>query len=462
MNHSGIQSTAFAEAELQSERLRIFAVIGCFAAFTLVVIVRLFAVRTATISDIRLWGSLSLVLFVVAFEYGMLRRVTIAMNTGERVPTRFWVFTTVIETTLPALGLAFLPNDQIDTAYRPLASPVVLIFFIFIIMAVLRLRPAISILAGCSASGSYLCAAFYLGWRPPSIGEAASFTQSGVTMNAVTLLTGGVIAAVISEQIRKHLRAALREAETKRKLDAVQHDLQIARSIQQSLLPKDKPQLPGFDVAGWNKPADDTGGDYFDWQTIPDGRVVISLADVMGHGIGPALLASVCRAYARSSFRATQDLKLAVESINEAFGLDLTTGRFATFVALVCRPGCSEVQLLSAGHGPILLYSHAADRFVELQSHALPLGILPTFNCDPASHLQLETGDIVLLSTDGFFEWENDQREEFGIQRVQEVIRKNRDHTPSEIVASLYASACDFSNGARPQDDLTAVAIKRT
>jgi phosphoserine phosphatase RsbU/P len=207
--------------------------------------------------------------------------------------------------------------------------------------------------------------------------------------------------------------------------------------------------------------ADDTGGDYFDWQTISDGRVVISLADVMGHGIGPALLASVCRAYARSSFRAAQDLKSALESVNEAFGLDLTTGRFTTFAALVCSPGCSEVQVCSAGHGPILLYSRAADRFVEIQAHALPLGILQTFNCDPPSHLQLGTGDIVLLSTDGFFEWENDKREEFGIQRVQDVIRTNRDHTPSEIVASLYASACDFSNGAKQQDDLTAVAIKR-
>ena len=176
---------------------------------------------------------------------------------------------------------------------------------------------------------------FLPGLAPPQHWRGCIFYSVRLTMNAITLLMGGVVAAVISEQIRKHLRAALREAETKRKLDAVQHDLQIARSIQQSLLPKDKPQVPGFDVAGWNKPADDTGGDYFDWQTIPDGRVVISLADVMGHGIGPPSLASVCRAYARSSFRATQDLYQLVK-ISEAFGLDLTTGRFATFVALVC------------------------------------------------------------------------------------------------------------------------------
>jgi hypothetical protein len=461
MNHAGIRSAALSEAELQSERLRILAVMVFFAVFTLIVIIRLFGFRTATLEDNRLWCSLSLVLIVVAFEYWMLRRVKLALDTGERVPTRFWVFTTVFETALPALGLAFLPNEQIEFAYRPLASPALLVFFILIIMSVLRLSPATSILAGCSACVSYLCAALFLGWTPPSIGEAASFTQSAVTLNAITLLMGGVVGAAVSGQVRKHFHAALREAETKRKLDAVQYDLQIARSIQQSLLPQAPPRIPGFDIAGWNQPADDTGGDYFDWQTLADGRLIVSLADVTGHGIGPALLASVCRAYARSAFRATQDLKSALEHINEAFSADLTTGRFTTFVALVCWPGCPDVRLLSAGHGPLFLYSRADDEFVDINSHALPLGILPTFNCDPPSHLQLRTGDILLLSTDGFFEWENDQEEEFGIQRVQEVIRGCRDYSPSEIVAQLYESAREFSHGAEQKDDLTAVAIKR-
>jgi serine phosphatase RsbU (regulator of sigma subunit) len=75
--------------------------------------------------------------------------------------------------------------------------------------------------------------------------------------------------------------------------------------------------------------------------------------------------------------------------------------------------------------------------------------------------LQLDSGDLVLLATDGFFEWENDVGEAFGVQRMEEVIRAFRDSAPKEIIASLYQSVLEFSHGTRQQDDLTAVIIKR-
>src|SRR5205807_8813583 len=136
------------------------------------------------------------------------------------------------------------------------------VFFIFIISSTLRLRRWISGLSGIVASLTYLCAALYLGWRPPIPGVPAQVTQSSVSLNAITLLVGGIVAGAVAGQIRQHVQAALREAETKRKLEAIEHDLQVARSIQQSLLPQERPQIAGFDIAGWNRPADDTGGDY--------------------------------------------------------------------------------------------------------------------------------------------------------------------------------------------------------
>ncbi len=452
---------AFSQAELQSERLRILAVLTFFAVFMLVAAVRMFGVRTATLVDPRLWHSLSLVFVIVVFELWMLRCVNRGLAAGTRVAGGFWVTTTVLETTMPALAIAFLPNEQIEAAYQPLASPALLVFFLFIIMSVLRLSPAISIVAGVSASFSYICAALYLGWRPASVGEVASFAQSGVTLNAVTLLMAGVVSAAVSRQIRKHLDAALGEAAKKRQLDAIQHDLLVARSIQQSLLPQAEPQLPGFAIAGFNQPADDTGGDYFDWQSLQDGSVVVSLADVTGHGIGPALLASVCRAYARSAFRGASDLRCAFEHINETFGADLMTGRFATFVAVICCPKCPEIQLLSAGHGPLFVYSRSADCFMNIESHTLPFGILSAFDCDPPSCLRLQSGDVLLLASDGLFEWENGQGEEFGTEQVQKAIRQFRDCPPGEIATKVYASAREFSNGTIQQDDLTAVVIKR-
>ncbi|HVN21381.1 MAG TPA: PP2C family protein-serine/threonine phosphatase [Dongiaceae bacterium] len=358
--------------------------------------------------------------------------------------------------------MALLPNERVLPVYRPLATPLLLMFGIFIILSVLRLKPWISILSGSVAAVSYIDAALYLGWRPPSIGALASGSQMAVSLNAITILATGIVAGAISREIRKHVEAALREAETRSKLEAVQHDLEVARSIQQSLLPAGSPQISGFEIAGWNQPADETGGDYFDWETLPDGKVVISLADVTGHGIGPALLAAVCRAYARASFAVSRTLSAAFEHINQALGADLSSGRFATFVAAVCHPGCGDVEILSAGHGPLIVYSNSSNRFTAMSAHGVPLGILPSFLSDPPTELTLDSGDLVLLATDGFFEWENDKGEQFGIERVQEVIRRFRNSSSREIVAGMYQAVLNFSNGTRQQDDLTAVVIRRT
>ena len=460
MSQEQLQSAAFSKAELHSERLRIFGVLGFVAIYVVVTIVRVFVIRTTSGTAAWAWSFL-LAATIAAYEWWTLRKIDTALKANSSLPARFWILSTIVETSIPAFALAFLTSPQIEIAYRPLASPPILVFFIFIILSTLRLSPWIGALSGIVASVTYLCAAWYLGWRLPVPGIPAPVTQSGVSLNAVTLLVGGIVAGAVAREVRKHVQAALREAETRSQLKAIQHDLQVAQSIQQSLLPRETAHIAGFDIAGWNRPADDTGGDYFDWKTLPDGRMVVSLADVTGHGIGPALLASVCHAYARSSFSTAQDLTVALERINQDLGADLTTGRFVTFVAAVCCPGCPDVEVLSAGHGPIVVYSRSDDRFTEMNAHALPFGILPFFRPDPSSHLHLESGDLVLLVTDGFFEWEDDRGEQFGVPRMEDVIRASRDSVSEEIIKKLYEAVTTFSNGTKQQDDLTAVVIKR-
>ena len=456
-----IDSIAFRRAELQSERLRILGVLGVVTIFILVTIIRVFVTRTVSAATAPWVWQLSLAAAIVLYEVWMLRRVSVAIETERSLLTGFWILSTILETSIPAFAIVFLTTQNIDPAYRPLASPSVLIFFLFIILFTLRLNPWICLLSGVVASLTYLAAAFHLGWRPPVPGIPAPVTQTNVSMNAVILLTGGIVAAAVARQIRKHVEAALREAETKRKLEAVEHDLQVARSIQQSLLPKERPQISGFDIAGWNQPADDTGGDYFDWKVQADGKLVVSLADVTGHGIGPALVAAICHAYARSSFGMEHGLMEAFEHINKALSSDLQTGRFVTFVAAVCVPDSPDLHLLSAGHGPLFVYSRSEDRFIDVQPQTVPFGILPFFRSDPPAQLRLVSGDLVLLPTDGFFEWENDQGEQFGVERMERVIRASRDLAPPEIIAQLYDAVIKFSNGTKQQDDLTAVIIKR-
>ncbi len=308
-----------------------------------------------------------------------------------------------------------------------------------------------------------MIAAWVLGWRPMFDAGTSVFTpQRSVLGYAIALIMAGAVAGAVANEIRKHVNAALNEAETQREVERLQHDLNVARTIQRSLLPGESPKISGFEIAGWNLPADETGGDFYDWQSLPNGRVLVALADVTGHGIGPALLASVCRAYARANFSLSSDLFRAMERINSDIGSDLTQGRFVTFVAAVCEPDSAKVDLLSAGHGPLFVYAMRDDRFQEMKAQGLPLGVSTELDSDPVVQLELNSGDMLLLITDGFLEWENAGREQFGVKRMEEVIRTSRAKAPVDIIQALYRSVIAFSGGTAQKDDLTAVVVKRT
>lgn len=123
----------------------------------------------------------------------------------------------------------------------------------------------------------------------------------------------------------------------------------------------------------------------------------------------------------------------------------------------------NEDQIQSAAFSDAELQSERLriDRFIEMNAHALPFGILPPFQADPPTHLQLQSGDLLFLRTDGFFERDNDQGEQFGLSRLEGVVRACRNFPSAQIITQLYESAGAFSNGAKQQDDLTAVVIKR-
>lgn len=452
-----VDSLAFRKALLQSEQRRIYGIVAFLLIFAAAILFRILVFR----SQMSPWG-VFLLLAVVAYELVALSAVTKALKTDRDLPEGLWLFSIILEIAVPALGIAYFTSSRLPVEYRPLATPWVLAFFPLILLSVLRLNPRVSRIAGVAAAIGYLASAYYVGWRP-SLENLAQHTtaQTAVGFYTAILLVSGFIAGMVSGEIRKHVQAALHEAETQRQLKQVEHDLEIAKSIQQSLLPRIRPTIQGMEISGWNLPADATGGDYFDWNKLRDGRFVVTLADVTGHGIGPALLASLCRAYARSSFDTHDDVVKALQHINQFFCEDITDGRFATFVAAVCSGETGKVELLSAGHGPLFVYFSARDAFQEYAAQAIPLGILPDLNSGEPVVLTLDRGDMVVLATDGFFEWENADGEMFGVERLTEAVRRVRDLAPEEIIAELYNTVRTFAGGTKQMDDLTAVVIKR-
>ena len=458
--HAG--SPAFRQAVLKSERLRILIVLG--------IIVAVFLIRSFLTlilwdhENFHLWLlSCALLSLFLLYEFFIYRAVSRAVRSGSNLSAGLRISNVIIETSVPAFALAFIYSTAIDPAYRPLANPSTLLFFVFIILSTLRLDPRLCRFSGIVAALSYLCASTYLGWHPAfRDGTLLLNPHKAVFGYAAVLIFAGVVAGAVAGEIRKHVDAALHEAETKLQVQRLEHDLDVARTIQQSLLPVSMPVIAGFDIAAWNQPADQTGGDYYDWQPLPDGRVLVALADVTGHGIGPALLAAVCRAYARTNFTVDDGLLDAMTRINASLSGDLKEGRFVTFVAAICTPGNSRVELLSAGHGPLFFYTLRHDRFDAMKAHGMPLGISSSLVTDPPQMLELDLGDMLVLATDGFFEWENPQGEQFGVARLEATIRASRERPASKIIAALYSAVIAFSKGTPQKDDLTAIIIKRT
>ncbi len=278
--------------------------------------------------------------------------------------------------------------------------------------------------------------------------------------NQIALLTAGVMAAfliaagIVSRALARSERMSIDKAHTDR-------DLAIAREIQLSLLPRSSPVIAGYDIAGWSQPADLTGGDYYDWQALPGDRLVVTVADVTGHGIGPALVTAVCRAYARASIGDDFHLNHVLSRVNNFLHEDLPSDRFVTMVVGLLDVREHQMDLLSAGHGPLLVYSASAARVESLRAHDMPLGLAGQIAFDGGDKRRLEPGDIVLLITDGFFEWKNRDGEQFGIDRLNQCLIAHAHEPANEIIAHLYQQVVAFSEGTIQSDDLTALIVKR-
>ena len=241
----------------------------------------------------------------------------------------------------------------------------------------------------------------------------------------------------------------------------MERDLALARDIQQRLLPKSDPSVKGYAIAGWSKPADATGGDCYDYVPMDHDRLGIFLADATGHGIGPALIVSECRALIRALGTSVDDPATILQRANVLLNEDLDTGRFVTTFFGVLDPIRHLLPYLSAGQGPLLHFHRTTGAVDEIGATTYPLGILPTIEDMPSCRIEIQRGDVILLATDGFYEWADPDGAQFGTQRVVDVLRASCDCPPRQLIHELYRRVEQFGRGTEQADDVTAVAIKR-
>lgn len=392
-------------------------------------------------------------------------------GTGRGIPTWAQWATVVGESMIPTgMMVAHIAGGTL-TPYAALSSPPVFVYGVIISLTTLRLRPVLCLAGGTLVAGGYLgvlaWVVFVMDERVPTTG----LPLAAYGVSAFIIFTAGLAGAWVAGELRGHVRSAIRDANARQERDKLERDLAAARSIQQALLPRSVPAIPGFEVAGWNRPADQTGGDYYDWQALPDGNWMVTVADVSGHGIGPALVTAACRAYVRAAGphhvggAGASGLAELAGRLNRQLAEDLPEGRFVTMASALIEPTTGRVALLSAGHGPIVLLHRASGEVREIQPGNLPLAVLADAEFGPAQALTLEPGDVLALVTDGFVEWPrtdpDGRSEQFGVARLRDALRRHGDLPPPEMIQAITREVEAFAHPWPQRDDLTMAVIRR-
>ncbi len=271
-------------------------------------------------------------------------------------------------------------------------------------------------------------------------------------LNELFLEGQRLFAAVIRDATERHARL-----DAERSLLRTNEELRVARTIQQRFYPTVAPAVPGFDIAGASHPAEQAGGDYFDYLPMTGGQLGLVMGDVKGHGLGSALLMSQTRAYLRALLLLTQDVSDLLTRLNAFLVADRDEEHFVTLFLARVDPQGRKLVYASGGHQSYLL--RASGRVEILVATGIPLGIVPR-PIRGAPELSLHPGDLLLMVTDGIEETVSPEGYELGRGRILEVAQANRHRSASEIVTALCSAASDFSAGRVQQDDITAIVAK--
>ncbi|MFH1138468.1 MAG: SpoIIE family protein phosphatase [Pseudomonadota bacterium] len=243
----------------------------------------------------------------------------------------------------------------------------------------------------------------------------------------------------------------------------LKHSLALAMEVQQSLLPSRPPLTPGFQIWGRSLYCDETGGDYYDFFERPGpggGKTIVAVGDVSEHGIPSALLMASARAMIRQRLAGPGALALAAADINRQLTRDIEdSGRFMTLFLAQIDPETRMMDFLSAGHDPALLFDPRAGSFREVGTSGISLGIIENF-VFTEDRIKLESGQIVVIGTDGIWEARNQAGEMFGKERLKNVIKNNREKDARDLVDAVIAAVEGFRGEKERGDDVTLAVIK--
>ncbi len=253
---------------------------------------------------------------------------------------------------------------------------------------------------------------------------------------------------------RARMTAALVAAE------ALRREAELAQKVQRSALPSRLPVVAGYDMHASFLPASLTGGDTYDLLAVEQGLLVV-LGDAAGHGLAPALAVMQMQAMLRMALRLGATLESAFIRVNDQLVQTLPDGLFVTAFIGLLDAARHRVRFLSGGQGPILHFRAAAGVCAAYRATSFPLGSMPIGSLRPAVEFEMAPGDILVLLTDGIFEYVGPDGDMYGRQRVEQLVRRCHREPASALADLLLADLREFARGAAQEDDITIVLLKR-
>ena len=244
----------------------------------------------------------------------------------------------------------------------------------------------------------------------------------------------------------------------------IYRSLNLAREVQQSLLPKANPQVAGLDIAGMSIYCENTGGDYYDYLSFESRQadsISVIVGDVADHGIPSALLMATARAFIRQRSSQSGSIAEIVTDVNTQLSEDVeSTGQFMTLFYMTIDRRNQSLRWVRAGHDPALVYDPTLDRFEELFGGGAAVGISKEWRYEENEWTGLTTGQIIFIGTDGIWEAQNQAGDVFGRDAIHDLIRKNAHADAQTILDSIITTLKNFLKDKDPEDDITLVIIK--
>jgi serine phosphatase RsbU (regulator of sigma subunit) len=248
-----------------------------------------------------------------------------------------------------------------------------------------------------------------------------------------------------------------REAEA-RELERIEQEMRVAQVIQHNFLPKELPDLPGWEFAAYYQPAREVGGDFYDFIELPDGAVGIVVGDVTDKGVPAAMVMAATRSVLRASAERLIEPGQVLQRVNDILCPDMPEKMFVTCLYGVLDPGSGHLRFANAGHD--LPYVKTADGIVELRARGMPLGLMPGMQYEERQ-ATLEPGDSVLLHSDGVVEAHDPERDMFGFPRLREIMVDAL--AGQGLIDRVLSDLEAFTGpGAEQEDDITMVTLKRS